>query len=136
MINVKAFGAVGDGVNVDTVAIQSAINSLSDSGGAVFFPTGTYIIDNSLVIAISGISLIGERETVTGGTGVRIAATGTDTSGFDNIDVFDSCFQIKNITLEGKGSFTAGTLLEFTGASKSAVIENCTFTGGYNLGLR
>jgi hypothetical protein len=40
-VNVKAYGAVGDGVTDDTAAIQAAINSLT-SGGALYFPTGTY----------------------------------------------------------------------------------------------
>ena len=38
MNNVKDFGAVGDGVTSDTVAIQRAI----DAGGEVIFPPGVY----------------------------------------------------------------------------------------------
>lgn len=44
--NVKAFGARGDGLTDDTVAIQTAINDVlaSTSGGVVYFPSGTYIV--------------------------------------------------------------------------------------------
>ena len=40
-VNVKDFGAVGDGAHDDTVNIQTAINCLP-AGGRLFFPEGTY----------------------------------------------------------------------------------------------
>ncbi len=48
IINVKDYGAVGDGTNDDTNAIQSAINALSDDQ-TLYFPPGTYKITNSLI---------------------------------------------------------------------------------------
>jgi hypothetical protein len=42
VVNVKDFGAVGDGVADDTVAIQAAINSLPSRGGIVTFPAGKF----------------------------------------------------------------------------------------------
>jgi hypothetical protein len=42
--NVKAFGARGDGANDDTSAIQAAGDALPSSGGAVYFPPGTYMV--------------------------------------------------------------------------------------------
>ena len=41
-INVKDFGATGDGITDDTLAIQTAINCLP-RGGKLFFPAGTYL---------------------------------------------------------------------------------------------
>lgn len=44
LINVKDFGAVGDGVTDDTAAIKSAVASLNENGGILYFPTGTYVV--------------------------------------------------------------------------------------------
>ncbi len=41
-VDVRAFGAVGDGEHDDTVAIQTAIGSLPD-GGRLIFPAGCYL---------------------------------------------------------------------------------------------
>jgi len=43
-LNVKAYGAVGDGVTDDTAAIQAAINAGATLGRTVYFPAGTYRI--------------------------------------------------------------------------------------------
>lgn len=42
--NVKDYGAVGDGVADDTVAIQAAVAAAALAHGTVYFPTGTYIM--------------------------------------------------------------------------------------------
>lgn len=49
-VNVKWFGAVGDGVTDDTQALQDALASLGNSGGLVFIPAGTYLFNETLVI--------------------------------------------------------------------------------------
>lgn len=48
--NVRAFGAVGDGINDDTSAIQSAIHAIPASGGAVTFPPGIYRVTAPLLL--------------------------------------------------------------------------------------
>lgn len=47
IINVKNFGAVGDGAKDDRNAIQSALNQ----GGYIYFPAGTYKITDKIVPA-------------------------------------------------------------------------------------
>lgn len=73
--NVKDFGAVGDGVTNDTAAIQAAINQAKLSKARVFFPTGQYVVTDTLLL-YAGVSLIG-------------AGTSQSTGGGDVVN--DSC---------------------------------------------
>lgn len=66
VVNVKDFGAVGDGSTNDTTAIQNAINSAAASGstggsakngGVVFFPPGAYKVTSSLQNNVSGTNV-------------------------------------------------------------------------------
>lgn len=63
-LNVKWFGAKGDGENADMIPIQTAIDAASAlGGGTVFFPRGTYIVAPSGRTFISlrdNVSLLGE----------------------------------------------------------------------------
>lgn len=47
-INVKDFGAKGDGVTDDTVAIQEAIDSVGRDGATIYFPNGTYNVNSAI----------------------------------------------------------------------------------------
>lgn len=58
-VNVKDFGATGDGTTDDTVAIQAAIDSIDKSddyitGGVVYFPSARYKISAPLLISGGG----------------------------------------------------------------------------------
>lgn len=51
IVDVRAYGAKGDGASDDTAAIQAAMNSAADgAGGVVYLPTGTYKTSNSLLV--------------------------------------------------------------------------------------
>ncbi len=47
-INVKDFGALGDGITNDQPAIQSAINSFNGHLGMVYFPSGIYLLTSPI----------------------------------------------------------------------------------------
>lgn len=60
VVNVRDFGAVGDGGADDTAAIQAAINfAASRNGGYVNIPSGVYKISSTLSITTSNIKIIG-----------------------------------------------------------------------------
>ena len=66
MLNVRAFGAVGDGNADDTGPIEAAINA---SGGTVpvYFPDGTYKVTRQLALTVTSYSLAGARTERSGG---------------------------------------------------------------------
>ena len=97
VVNVKDFGAVGDGVTDDTVAIQAALGTTST---AIYFPAGAYRISASgstaaLSSTVSGRRIFGEG-VITATTPVRkaISITGArtelslDCNGNSSIAVF------------------------------------------------
>jgi len=50
VINVKDYGATGNGSTDDRQSIQNAINAVSSTGGKVVFPAGKYKLGSSLTI--------------------------------------------------------------------------------------
>ncbi|HEX8647244.1 MAG TPA: glycosyl hydrolase family 28-related protein [Thermoleophilaceae bacterium] len=53
-LNVKDYGALGNGSTDDTASCQAAIDAAAAAGGgAVFFPTGNYIINGGLTVPAS-----------------------------------------------------------------------------------
>lgn len=59
-INVKWFGAKGDNINDDTVAIQNAVNACYTNLDTCYLPNGTYKITNTILITES-INFRGEN---------------------------------------------------------------------------
>jgi len=64
MVNVRDFGAVGDGTVNDRPAILAAFNALSGNPGVVFFPPGTYLIQSAINVP-SGVVLRGHSSAET-----------------------------------------------------------------------
>jgi hypothetical protein len=78
--NVKSFGAKGDGVTDDTLAVQNAINAVmgvngDGAGGTVFFPSGTYLILGQLIIPNDGLATNPKQPSL------RLKGTGTSANG-------------------------------------------------------
>jgi len=69
VVNVKDFGAVGDGVTDDTAAIQAAVNAVSANpiGGTLYFADGIYITQE--ITVGSNIIIEGNGSTLKGKTG-------------------------------------------------------------------
>lgn len=51
VLNVKDYGAKGDGITDDRLTIQAALNAAHDAGGGiVFVPTGHYIVSKCIIV--------------------------------------------------------------------------------------
>ena len=60
VLNVKSFGAAGDGKSDDSAAFQTALYNASLTGGTVYVPAGTYFLTQEMVIP-EGVTLLGDR---------------------------------------------------------------------------
>lgn len=80
--NVMDFGATGDGITNDTVAVQAAIDSLAATGGTVFFPTGEYRIARNIGTNDRwGVKVVNNNITLAGtGSGSKLRRFNTDIS--------------------------------------------------------
>jgi parallel beta-helix repeat protein len=96
-INAKlAYGAKGDGVSDDTVALQNAVNAAAAAKTAVYLPSGTYIVSAPISLpAGAGYSVIGSGW----GTTVKLKAA-------SNCYVFamtgaDTRITMRDLTIDG-----------------------------------
>lgn len=119
IISVKDFGAVGDGVTDDTLAIQAAIDyaeTFSATGGAaVIFPAGKYGY-TSLTITANNVVLKGDGEVYL----VKTTATG------DGLVVGNQAGRVFGVDIRGfqLGSSvtgTAGNLISFINTGQCGV---------------
>ena len=109
------YGALGDGSTDDTAAIQAAINGSSATGGIVFFPPGTYIINAPLVMNNS-IILFGSGSQQDGAStlGTQIQAGGSWAGTALIIDQGASSVErgmaVRHMVLKGTATVTNGVL--------------------------
>lgn len=102
-VSVKDYGAVGDGSNDDTAAIQAALTGIAFTGGTLLFPPGTYKITSTITqafadgvnvnivgygakIDMTSISTYNARVITLGGS--RGASTTLSSSATKNADTF------------------------------------------------
>lgn len=123
-INVRDFGATGNGVTDDTAAINAAIAAFS-SNCALYFPQGKYMTTG--LISIGGL------------TNIRIYGTGAtlyQTNQANNLMVVDNtCSQVKLDHLIFDGAATSrlnGVHLRFN--ASYSIIESCEFKGSSDFG--
>jgi len=119
--NVKAYGAVGDGVTDDTTAVQAAIDAAEVSGGIVFFPAGTYKITSPLTVEF-GIILEGVRE------GTILDFSGQSSG--NAITIGHATNQISKVRIEGitiNGGLGTSVGINLSGVNATRSITDSSF---------
>jgi len=109
-VSVMDFGAVGDGIVDDTVAVQAAL----DSGKNIVFPQGTYLISDPLDITTAG-------QILSGTGGVLRRATGAIESNY----IFNAT-SINNLTFQGL-QFTVQTGTTHAQEGGFILLTTCNF---------
>jgi parallel beta-helix repeat protein len=104
-VSVKDFGAVGDGVTNDTAAIQLAINS----GSAVYFPKGTYVVASVLAVP-TGMKLYANGDATILSTITSVPSTYQE--------IFVATVAVSNISVQGLRFQTAQVAFSAFGFQK------------------
>jgi hypothetical protein len=109
-LNVKEFGATGDGVTDDINSITAAIASLPTEGGMLVFPEGIYKITSPIIFGSKSIYLRGLSSPTLHQTGsVQIKNYGNTDAIIINPAGAGYKYIIENIEIiDGHGSRTAG----------------------------
>jgi hypothetical protein len=100
-VNVKDFGAKGDGVTDDTGAIQAALTAAAARKTKLVFPDGTYNVSAPIAINSTyfGVAIEGANY-----NGATVKATASMTAVFDfNDDTQNSRFEFSGLAINGNG---------------------------------
>lgn len=114
-VNVKDFGAVGDGVTDDTAAIQAAIDyaeaqtlTFVRAGIEIYLPGGAYLISSVLTVTIGYVGIRGAGRHIT-------AIIRTDGNGdilvIGSVEATISSNSVRDLSLEHRGNATSGVAL-------------------------
>lgn len=129
-VNVKTdFGAKGDGAQSDSIAIQNALNSLSTSGGIIFFPKGTYLLTSSVLFYSNQTLWFENGATLLQGGNINNLLMSYCMAGTTEYNGTHDCL-IYGATFDG-GSYEINNTLVGIIHSKNIIFENCTFKNAY-----
>jgi hypothetical protein len=98
-LNVKDYGAKGDGTTDDVDAIDAALTAAKTAGGGVvYFPAGTYLISSALAGA-SGVRLAGAHRSVS-----QITSTSSPVLDLSGGGHLISGMEVDHLTLQATGA--------------------------------
>lgn len=127
--NVLDYGAKGDGVTDDAAAIQNAINSLSTTGGIVYFPFGTYLLKSPVLFYSDMVLFFENGATILQGAAMNSLMRNYSTTDIGGYDGTHNT-QIIGATFDGGNYTTNNTLLGFC-HSQYITVKDCTFKNAY-----
>lgn len=141
IINVKEFGAKGDGITNDSSAIQEAINyayALNSSGACVFLPAGTYIVD-SIEMSNAGAGFGGGLVFMGAGRDATILK-GTNPGNYvlNRFPVggnSDNASEVRDMTVWNQSTASGSGALGWGWIANTATVTNCHFIGFYGLNM-
>lgn len=129
-VNVKSdFGAKGDGVTNDALAIQAALDSVKNTGGTIFFPEGTYKINTGLLFYSNQTLWFENGATLLQGAEINNLLMSYCQSGTTAYNGTHDCL-IYGATFDG-GNYEENNTLVGICHCKNIVIENCKFVNAY-----
>lgn len=119
-LNVKYFGAIGNGVADDTVAIQAAIDNgdLKD----IYLPPGSYRITDTLLLNTVGLKVFGDSRNTT--------AIYADFRGGPVIEVTEARCEIEDITVSSLASSSRRTASPFGKTAPDATVDGVSLDRG------
>lgn len=119
--NVKSYGAVGDGIADDTLAIQAAMDAAhAAGGGVVYLPTGTYKISASITI-YNRLTIRGDGDFVT-----NIVQSNSGADGFVGASLIYIIIEHLRLTGPNTGG---GRGLHFTVEFDYCILRDISTTG-------
>lgn len=124
-VNVKAYGAKGDGTTNDTTAINAAITA-AGTNGTIFFPKGTYLV-TSVLQMLTGQCFLGEGGSMQGTSTIKKGANG------DLINMIGVC-RLQDLNLDCVGTSFTGRGI-YVSAGFSQVINNVRVTNSVTYAL-
>lgn len=135
--DVRAFGAVGDGVADDTAEIQAAINAAA-SGGQVHIPTGEWLCSNLRVTQVSADGAYSTARVVFSGNGessILRANAANPILHIGNTYVTTAMFdvEVRGINFDGNSVSTSNVLLT---AAHRIRISGCKSHRSAGAGIR
>jgi hypothetical protein len=142
IFNVRDFGAKGNGIHDDTVAIQAAVNHAgSASRGTIYFPVGTYRITSPIIFGKNlNIACVGDPGAAISGNFDNFLLKRFQESPLDSIHSIE-CLQLLNRHSRGRGVALHGCVGRISNCyisawrgiesynARSILIDSCTIVG-------
>jgi hypothetical protein len=138
VFDIRSFGAVGDGVTDDTVAVQAALTYAADNGVTLKIPKGTFIVSAPLVVLLPSGTCNKFRIVGEGMSNSRIDGSATSMTepllfiqGGTATDIFYNC--IRDLALLGNSSIATLQIGRDDFSDKfNSLMLSCLIVGNVN----